>query len=457
MPQPKTSRSAARPDTGGPSSRCARRSGLVALIAVLTWVGCGFWNSVKPLPPGTHVTSLPARLAESQIDFINDNSYAGALLKRELDAVGRAEQTIVLDQCPLARELAEQLLMRKRQRPNITIMLVTDPRNEVYGGTPAQTLSSLERAGIIVARTRLERMRDSNPLYSSLWRLGVGWWSDPFDEVPGTVTIASSLRRRNFKADRRQLLVADDGAGGWTSIIMSAPAAAAAGVIAIANVGLEIRGHLARDIVTSELRIADWSTEDDRLPAAPPLESRGIGTVDARFLTEGAIHAALRDVIALAGNGDSIEVVARAIGDRSIVDAMLLAAARGARLQILLDPVLSNTRAAAGELVHDSAGNIEVRWQSTGQTQARYALIRHRNDVWLDLGSADFTRRSLEDLNLEADIELHMPARAAAARAAMDFFAKAWSSAVAYADHADESKESYWRYRLGEATGLGMF
>jgi hypothetical protein len=424
----------------------------VAAIAALTWVGCGFWNTVKPLPPGTHVTSLPARLAESQIDFINDDSYPGALLKRELDAVGRAEQTIVLDQCPLARELAERLLMRKRQRPNITIMLVTDPRNEVYGGTPAQTLSSLERAGIIVVRTRLERMRDSNPLYSSLWRLSVGWWSDPFDEVPGTVTMASSLRRRNFKADRRQLLVADDGAGGWTSIVMSA---AAAGMIA--SVGLEIRGHLARDIVTSELRIAGWSTEDDRLPAAPPLESRGIGTVDARFLTEGAIHAALRDVIALAGNGDSIEVVARAIGDRSIVDAMLLAAARGARLQILLDPVLSDTRAAAGELVHNAAGNIEVRWQSTGQTQARYALIRHRNDVWLDLGSANFTRRSLEDLNLEADIELHMPARAAAARAAMDFFAKAWSSAVAYADHADESRETYWRYRLGEATGLGMF
>ena len=186
--------------------------------------------------------------------------------------------------------------------------------------------------------------------------------------------------------------------------------------------GLEIRGHLARDIVTSELRIADWSTEDDRLPAAPPLESRGIGTVDARFLTEGAILAALHDVIAAAGNGDSIEVIARAIGDRGIVDAMLLAAARGAHLRILLDPVLPNTRAAAGELVHNAAGNVEVRWQSTGQTQARYALIRHRNDVWLDLGSA-----------------------------------KAWSRAAAYSDHADESKEAYWRYRLTEATGLGMF
>jgi PLD-like domain len=453
MSKPKTSQSAARQDTGRPFSRFARRAGLVTMIAVITWVGCGFWNSVKPLPPGTHVTSLPARLAESQIDFVDDGSHPGALLKRELDAVGRAEQTIVLDQCPLARELAEQLLLRKRQRPNLKIMLVTDPRNEVYGGTPAQTLSSLERAGIVVARTRLERMRDSNPLYSSWWRLAVGWWSDPFDEVPGAVTLVSSLRRRNFKADQRQLLVADDGAGGWTSIVTSAPAAAGM----TANVGLEIRGHLARDIVTSELRIADWSTEDDRLPAAPPPESRGVGTIDARFLTEGAIHAALRDMIAIAGNGDSIEVVAQAIGDRSIIDAMLLAAARGARLQILLDPVPADTRAAAGDLVHNEAGNIEVRWQPADHCDARYALIRHRNDVWLDLGSAYFTRRSLEDLNLEADIELHMPARAAAARAATDFFARAWSSAAAYADHADESKETYWRYRLDEATGLGMF
>src|SRR5450631_27963 len=248
MSKPKTSQSAARQDTGRPFSRFARRAGLVTMIAVITWVGCGFWNSVKPLPPGTHVTSLPARLAESQIDFVDDGSHPGALLKREL---------------------AEQLLLRKRQRPNLKIMLVTDPRNEVYGGTPAQTLSSLERAGIIVARTRLERMRDSNPLYSSWWRLAVGWWSDPFDEVPGAVTLVSSLRRRNFKADQRQLLVADDGAGGWTSIVTSAPAAAGM----TANVGLEIRGHLARDIVTSELRIADWSTEDDRVPAAPPPES----------------------------------------------------------------------------------------------------------------------------------------------------------------------------------------
>jgi hypothetical protein len=50
-----------------------------------------------------------------------------------------------------------------------------------------------------------------------------------------------------------------------------------------------------------------------------------------------------------------------------------------------------------------------------------------------------------------------MPARAGPARLATELFAKHWSSAAAYAAHADESKETYWRYRVAEATGLWVF
>jgi len=436
------------------------RGAVLCLIATLAWSSCAIWNSVKPLPRGTRIASLPARLTESQVDFLDDLAPVGSMLKRETDAVGRAEQTIVLDQSPVTRELTDALLLRKRQRPNLKVMLVTDPRNEVYGGTPSRTLSALERTGIVVVRTRLERLRDPNPLYSSLWRLCVGWWSDPFDEMPGKATLRSSLRRLNLKADRRQLLVADDGAGGWTSIVMSAAssgAAPSAGGAVSAGVGLEIRGHLAAAIVTSELQIAAWSTDDDRLPAAPPVDSRGVGTIDARFLTEGGILAALRDAIAIAGSGDSIKIAVQAFGDRQMVDAVVRAAARGARVQLLLDPGSPETQAAAGELLREEPGSIEVRWRRDPRAEAGYAVIQHRSDVWFDLGSANFTRRGLDDLDLAADIELHMPARAGPARAVTDLFAKHWSNAAAYASHADESKETYWRYRVAEATGLSVF
>jgi hypothetical protein len=83
-------------------------------------------------------------------------------------------------------------------------------------------------------------------------------------------------------------------------------------------------------------------------------------------------------------------------------------------------------------------------------------LITHRADVWLNVGSADFTRRDLDDLNLEAHVELHMPSTASPARAAADTFARQWGAAAAYATHSDASPGAYWKYRLSEATGIGI-
>jgi hypothetical protein len=424
------------------------------LALALAWIACAVWNAVKPLPPGTHAASLAVRMAESQIDFVEDGPGLGIALRLERDAVGRAQQTIILDQSPLAPELAADLVARKRQRPNLAIVLIIDPLDESFGGTPARTLSGLERIGVVVARVRLERLRDSNPLYSSLWRLALSWWTNPFDEGRTAGNWAVELRRRNLRADQRQVLVADDGAGGWTSIVMSGPGSAAP---ARSNTGLQLRGHLARDIAASELRIAEWSSHDDRLPSPPPLEVRGVGTVDARLLTEGAAAAALREVISLAGGGDSISLIAPKLGDRTLIEAMRKAASRGARLQLLLDDAQPSTRAAAGELLRGGSANIELKWQSAPASAARYLLMRHRGDVWLELGSADFIRRSLEDLNLEASVELHLPAGARPARAAEDFFSRNWLRGAPYAQRADETDRTYWKYRIEEATGLSMF
>ncbi len=442
-------------DRAAPGS-FARRFGVVAAAALVVWAACGFWNSVKPLPAGLHITSLPARLTEAQVDFVDDSLQRGALLERELELISRAEQAIVLDECPLPTRIAERLLARKRQRPNLRILLVTDPRNEVYGGTTATTLGGLETAGVVVARVRLDRMRDSDPLYSSLWRLGVGWWSNPFDETPGAVTLTSSLRKLNNKADERALIVADDGAGGWTSLVMSAPPLTSPWLDT--GSGLEIRGNLARDIVGSELGIAAWSTDDDRLPALPPVGAHGVGSIDARFLSEGAVATALREVISLTASGDSVSLMARALNDRTILEALTGAAARGVHLQLLLDPDVPGTAAAAAELLRDGTGDIGIRWQAgADRREARFTLVRHRDDVWIELGSANLTHRDLSDFNLTASIELHMPERSSQARAAADLFGRAWSAAAPYALHADASSASYWRYRLEELTGVGMF
>ena len=71
---------------------------------------------------------------------------AASILARELAVIDRADQMIVLDQAPLARETGQHLLIRKRQRPHIKIVVLADPLPEIYGGTPG-ALSRFARAG----------------------------------------------------------------------------------------------------------------------------------------------------------------------------------------------------------------------------------------------------------------------------------------------------------------------
>jgi phosphatidylserine/phosphatidylglycerophosphate/cardiolipin synthase-like enzyme len=418
-------------------------------VLLFAWLSLVFWNSAKPLPPGTHIVSQTSRLSESDVDFLYGSPLRQEILGSEIGTIDHAEQLIVLDRSPVTLELTQRLLARKHSRPNLKVVLLTDPGNEAFGGTPSQYLASLEEAGIIVARVRLDRLRDSNPLYSGLWRLVFGWWSDPFDESPGQVTLPTWSRKLNSKADQRQLMVADDGSGGWTALV--APAGA--------PVGLVLRGSLARAMIASELQVAAWSTDDDRLPSSPPMDGRGVGSIDARFLTEGAIETALLDAIASAGNDDQICIGVENLSDRRLITAALRAAARGARLQVLLARNRMPNQAVAAELLHGGGGHIEVRWYAldTGALRPKLLLVRHRADLWMNLGSANFTRRNLGDLNLEAGVELRMPARAGPARAAAGYFAEAWSNAAADADSVDVSAADYWHYRFAEASGLSSF
>jgi hypothetical protein len=430
----------------GLTVRCAK---ILLLVLLLAWLSIMFWNTAKPLPPGTHLLSQTARLSDADVDFLYESPRRRAAVAPDLSAIDHAEQLIVLDRSPVTRELAQGLLARKRLRPHLKVVLVTDPANEAFGGSRAQTLASLEQAGVIVARVRLDRLRDSNPLYSGLWRLAFGWWSDPFDETPGRATLPALARTRNSKSDQRQLMVADDGSGGWIAII--APAGAAA--------SLTLRGPLARAIIAGELQVAAWSTDDDRLPVGPSMDDRGVGSIDARFLTEGAIETALLDAIGAAGSGDRLGIAVENLGDRRLIAAALRAAVRGASLQVLLARNREPNQAVADELLRGGGGRIEIRWYlgSDAASLPKLLLFRHGDDVWMNLGTANYTRRNLGDLNLAASVELRMPVRAAAARAVTEYFSEAWSVAATDPEFAAASAANYWHYRFAEASGLSSF
>jgi len=416
---------------------------IVLTLASLALACIALWNSLKPMPAGTHVVALPARLAESSLTVLE---APAEILAHQLAAIDRAGQMIVLDELPISRPVGQRLLLAMRRRPNLKVVVVADRLDEASGGTPREYLSALEQAGVIVARVELDRLRDPMPLYSALWRLCLGWWSDPFEEMPGGVRAA--LRRWNGKRDHRELMVADDGSGGWVSLLPAAPQG---------DLALEVAGGPARDIAASELEIAAWSAGDDRLPRPPSAVGPGVGSIDARFLTEGAIRGALLEEFGAAAAGDEISVSTSALSERALVRAALGAAARGARLAVLLDPQPASNRAVAAELTGEGSGRITLRWRMAhpDSADASQVLVRRRGELWATVSAAPLSRAALADLNLEAAVELRLPERAAAARALADHFAAAWIAAAPFTRAAQESRAAYWRYRLLEAAGIG--
>jgi phosphatidylserine/phosphatidylglycerophosphate/cardiolipin synthase-like enzyme len=111
-------------------------------------------------------------------------------------------------------------------------------------------------------------------------------------------------------------------------------------------------------------------------------------------------------------------------------------------------------------------GDVAVRWCDTHGEQCHAKLLLARYDsgeAALILGSANFTRRNLQDLNLETSVALRGPESLPALRHAAAWFERLWTNApgqrfsVEYEAYADESLRKRFQYRMEERTGLSTF
>ena len=258
---------------------------------VAWWVAVGGWNVVKPMPPGTNVSTPLLNAEASDVEFLYDLTttaptgeavYEQRIFDEVLGIVDAAQSFVVADfflfndmmgaadgvHRPLSREFADRLLARKAARPELAILLITDPINDIYGGMPSKLLNELRAAGIEVVSTDLDRLRDSNPAYSALWRMFIQWWGNapqggsmlnPFggsaDSQP--ITLRSWLALMNFKANHRKVIAADRADGSLTALVTSANPHD--GSSAHSNVAVRFNGPLAQQIVDSEMAVARFS------------------------------------------------------------------------------------------------------------------------------------------------------------------------------------------------------
>ena len=215
----------------------ARILKLLALCLILA-VLSGAYHSFKALPAGVSIQGRAA--VTHDIAFIPDATWVDETGQRHVDQaifdevlriIAAAQRLIVVDmflfndfQGPTAEttraisdELTSALIARKRERPDIDIIVISDPVNTVYGGLPSPFFERLRAAGIPVAITDLRKLRDSNPAYSAFWRLFVKPFGNteantlPNPLGPGRVSLRSYLELVNFKANHRKVMVADSG------------------------------------------------------------------------------------------------------------------------------------------------------------------------------------------------------------------------------------------------------
>ncbi|MFW0776293.1 MAG: phospholipase D-like domain-containing protein, partial [Rickettsiales bacterium] len=170
--------------------------------------------------------------------------------------------------------------------------------------------------------------------------------------------------------------------------------------------------------------------------------------------------------------GDRIDLAMFYLSHRDIIQALISAHKRGADLRILLDPSEDAfgkkkngipNRQVALEL---NQTGIPIRWCDTHGEQCHSKLMLTRRadkSAELLLGSANFTRRNLDNLNLETNVVLIGDTATPAIQDASAFFELRWHNAPnqnfsrPYAYYADDSRWRYWRYRLMEFTGLSTF
>jgi phosphatidylserine/phosphatidylglycerophosphate/cardiolipin synthase-like enzyme len=472
----------------------------LALLAGGAWLAVAVWQTHKPLPPGMHVASSVCTVAAEQLDFLPDITAADAygrvlvsqtIFDRVLAVVRQARRFIVLDyeligqdvdaapQRALAAELTAALLAQRHAHPQLRVLLILDPVNEHYGASRAAQLAQLRAAGVEVVAADLDALRDPNFLYSSLWRLTLKWWGGP----PGELGVLA--RRLNFKADHRKVIIADDGGDGLTALVGSANPLDRQS--AWSNAAARFSGGAVRTLLASELALAHRSGwQADTRPLLPPADAPSNCDAAAaapsresarvQVLTEGTIRRELLEQLQAAVPGDSVDLAAFRLADRDVIEALLEAARRGVRVRLILDPAEDATTLTpsglpnqpfASELVSRSSGAIQVRWYRTHgeRFHSSLALVYGGQRLWLLLGSANFTRRGLEDYNLDADLAVTLSADAPLAGQVLGYFDTLWSNRAAlgieytadFAAFADPSQADYWLCRLLEGAGLVAF
>ncbi len=481
--------------------------GMLAGVALLPYL----LIPQPPMPQGTNLSS--GSYGYQQAKLLIDRTYqadvAEAIQTRHevfdaiLSEIQRADEFIIVDfflwnpwlggleqderMRNLSGELAQALIAKRIQNPDIPILVLTDPINRIYGDHLAEPLKALEAAGLPLLFTDLTQLPDSNRLYAAQ----VNFWGkyfkfgesmalpNPFDGEGDSLSLSEFGRLLYFKANHRKVLITKR--AGQEPRLLIGSLNPADGSANHSNIALLVDGPIATYAAQSELAIAEWSSAGDaaakrvikgvraRLPILKEASVHVGNQPTAAWRSEGAIRDEIIRQLARTGKDSRIDIALFYLSERTVIEAIRAASSRGARVRLLLDANRDAfgrqktgvpNRPVAAELIQSGC---EVRWAATHGEQFHSKVLRireARGDV-LFLGSANWTRRNIGNYNLEANVLLE---NAGSAGLEFDaYFESVWSNSagvtesLSYEQWADEGALKKWRYRFQEWSGLSTF
>lgn len=475
--------------------------GKLIIIGLLLWLcGVGLYQNVfRSLPDGVSILGDVHEVSDGDVVFLSDETYVDqdggrhtqqAIFDEVFRLIDEAGEYVLVDmflfndfqgESPentraLSRELTEALIEKKKNNPNMDVVLISDPINTVYGGQESRHYTQLRDAGVLVVVTDLTELRDSNPIYSVLWRTFLQWFGNsdtkgflvnPFEHEGHLVTVRSYLTLLNFKANHRKLVVAD--AGDDVAVLVTS-ANPHDGSSAHGNVALVVKGGVYKDVLASERSVGEFSG----VPVPDfEREATSTGDVKIRLATEEKIKDVLVEKIDKMEEGAMIDMAVFYLADRDVVKALQSADERGVLVRLILDPNKDAfghekngvpNRPVAHELLSHSVGNTQVRWCDTHgeQCHAKITIFTTENSHAMLLGSANLTRRNIADYNLETNIFVEGE-DVTAISDAQKYFNRLWNNedgrgyTVEYDAYEDTSFFKTFLYRIMEGLGTSSF
>jgi len=460
------------------------------------------YQSHKKMPDNLNYLGEQYRLDHSQINFLYDLTYVnnqGEMVYEQnifdtlFQYIDQAEKYILIDMFlfnsytakndaihrDLSKELTDKILEKKKRIPGINIDFITDQINTVYAGGVSKEIESLRSAGINVITSDLRKLPDSNIIYSPIWRTFIQWFGNsnragtikhPFSTTEDKVTLRSYLSLVNFKANHRKVFVSDN-RGDMISIITSANPHG--GSSAHSNVALSVTGDVWKSIYAAEKAVARMSgaslSEINEKPNKKPENA----DATIRILSEYQIKKALIEEINVTESTSIIRIAQFYLADRDIIKSLLSASDRGVDIKIILDPNKDAfgyekngipNRQVAHELVSKTQERIKIRWYDTHgeQFHSKLFISERESRSTVIVGSANLTRRNLDNYNLELDIKLILQTKSNLAQEIMRYFERLWNNenglfTVDYKHYKEDASLKTLLYRIQEGFGLSTF